>query len=71
MIGTIYGSARSIFVRLRPRLPRKPTSPANSYIINPVLTSNTINVVGYAPGVYTVILVCNGQVADAKALSIN
>jgi hypothetical protein len=47
------------------------TGVINSYIINPAQASTSINVSSYPVGIYTIVLVCNGQVADAKTLSIN
>jgi hypothetical protein len=43
----------------------------NNYIINSTSSVSTINLSEYQNGIYTVLLICNGVVKDAKQLLIN
>lgn len=43
-------------------------SDSNNYILNTSSTQTTINVSNYTNGFYTVALVCNGEIVDAKTL---
>jgi subtilisin family serine protease len=42
-----------------------------NYILDPALTQFSINTSGYAPGIYSVVLVADGQQVDSKTLNIN
>lgn len=42
-----------------------------TYTLSPTQSQATINIANYQPGIYNVVLKCDGQVVDAKALSIN
>lgn len=46
------------------------TSVSTNYTINPADRQTSINLAGYTPGTYSVILVCNGQAVDSKQLVI-
>jgi len=43
---------------------------SNNYILDCTQIQTTINVANYQTGIYTVALVCNGQIVDAKTLII-
>jgi hypothetical protein len=45
-------------------------SASNNYILDANLSQTTINISNYPTGLYTVALVCNGQIVDAQALMI-
>jgi serine protease len=44
------------------------TSASNNYILNPDLGETNINLANYSNGFYTIALVVNGQIVDAKTL---
>ncbi len=44
---------------------------SNNYIVNMLQDNLTIDISNYQPGVYTVILICDGIAVDAKQLVIN
>ncbi len=46
------------------------TTTINNYIINPTLTTTTLNLSGYTPGNYFIRLICDGQIRDEKTLII-
>ena len=41
---------------------------SNNYVLDVETSQTTINVANYVNGFYTVALVCNGQIVDAKTL---
>ena len=41
---------------------------SNNYILNVNSTETTINITNYLTGFYTIALVVNGQIVDAKTL---
>lgn len=43
---------------------------SNNYILNVPDSKHTIDVSSYTPGVYNVVLIADGKVADAEALVI-
>ena len=48
----------------------QPYGTSSNYIFDVNLTSRSIDLSAYAPGIYTVIMVVNGIVADAKSLVV-
>lgn len=42
-----------------------------NYIIDATTTTTSINIANYPNGFYTIALVCNGQIVDAKNLIKN
>lgn len=46
------------------------TSVSNNYLIDPSLTTATLNLASYAPGSYFIRLICDGQIRDEKNLII-
>ncbi|MGI8893347.1 MAG: tyrosinase family protein [Bacteroidia bacterium] len=42
----------------------------NNYILSPAQHSVTINTTNYVPGIYSVVLICDGQAVDVKQLVI-
>ena len=44
------------------------TGTSNNYILDTNNTETNINISNYPNGFYTVALVCNGQIVDAKTL---
>lgn len=44
------------------------TETSNNYILNINNTETNINIANYPSGIYTVALVCDGQIIDAKQL---
>ena len=41
---------------------------SNNYVLDNNSSQTTVNVMNYVNGFYTVVLVCNGQIVDAKTL---
>ena len=41
---------------------------SNNYVLNTSSSETTINLSNYTNGYYTVALVCNGEIVDAKTL---
>jgi hypothetical protein len=42
-----------------------------TYTLDPALNSTTIDVSALATGIYSVILICDGQIVDVETLSVN